>query len=77
MVRNILLAALISMFCMFGALGAHDTKTTLTCIGVALATCALCFWRCSVIYRRITEQRQGQRMFNEYMRSQMRHTGRR
>lgn len=69
MVRNILLASLISTFCYFGALGAKDTRTTLTCIGVALIVWALCIWRCIILNRRITERNQAQRMFNEYMRS--------
>lgn len=69
MVRNILLASLISTFCFFGALGSNDTKSTLTCLGVALIAWALCIWRCIVISRRIAEKNQAQRMFSEYMRS--------
>ena len=69
MVRNILLASLISTLCYFGALGSKDTKSTLTCLGVALIVWVLCIWRCIVINRRIAERNQGQRMFSEYMRS--------
>jgi hypothetical protein len=72
MVRNILLASLISTFCFFGALGSKDTKSTLTCLGVALIVWALCIWRCVVIGRRIAERNQAQRMFNEYMRQHLR-----
>lgn len=68
MIRNIILASLISTFCMFGALGSKDTKTTLTCLGIAILVWVLCIWRCIVLNQRIAERRQGQRMFNEYMR---------
>ena len=76
MIRNILLAALISMFCLFGALGAKDAKTTLTCLAVAMITCALCVWRCSVLNRRINDRHEGQRLFNEYMRRNLRNPNR-
>lgn len=69
MVRNILLASLISTFCFFGALGSKDTKSTLTCLCIALVVWALCIWRCVVISRKIAERNQRQRMFNDYMRS--------
>ena len=69
MMRNILLALLISTFCYFGALGAKDTKSILTCLVVALIAWVFCIWRCVVLNRRITERNQGQRMFNEYMRA--------
>jgi hypothetical protein len=72
MVRNILLASLISTFCLFGALGSKDTRSTLTCLGIALVVWALCIWRCIVINRRITQRHQGQRLFNEYMRQHFR-----
>lgn len=81
-VRNILLACLISMFCFFGAVGrthpkdkmtlaqkAEARKETLTCLSVAFLACGLCFWRCSVLNRRINEEREYQRRFNDYMRS--------
>jgi hypothetical protein len=76
MVRNILLTALISMFCLFGALGAKDTKTTLTCLAIPLVATTLCIWRCSIISRRIAERNEGQRMFNEYMRRNLRNNNR-
>lgn len=69
MVRNILLASLISTFCYFGALGSKDTKSTLTCLCVALIVWALCIWRCIILNRRISERNHAQRMFSEYMRS--------
>ncbi|MFA6083383.1 hypothetical protein [Mucilaginibacter sp.] len=81
-VRNILLACLISMFCFFGAVGrkhpkekmtpaqkAEARKETLTCLSVAFLACGLCAWRCSVLNRRLNEEREYQRRFNEYMRS--------
>lgn len=81
-VRNILLACLISMFAFFGAVGhkhprekmttaqiAEARKETLTCLSVAFIACGLCAWRCSVISRRLNEEREYQRRFNEYMRS--------
>jgi hypothetical protein len=68
MIRNILLASLISTFALFGALGARDAKTTLTCLGIGLGIWVLCIYRCIIISRRIAERRQGQRLFSEYMR---------
>ena len=69
MIRNILLASLISTFCFFGALGSKDAKSTLTCLAVALIVWALCIWRCIILNRRIAARNQQQRMFNDYMRS--------
>lgn len=69
MVRNILLASLISTICFFGALGSNDTRSTVTCLCIAFIAWALCIWRCVVINRRIAERNLGQRMFNEHMRS--------
>ena len=69
MVRNIILASLISTFSFFGALGSKDTQTTLTCLGIGILAWVLCVWRCIVLNQRIAERRQGQRLFNEYMRS--------
>jgi hypothetical protein len=81
-VRNILLACLISTFAFFGAVGRKHTKQkmtaaqaaearkeTLTCLSVAFLACGLCAWRCSVLNRRLNEEREYQRRFNEYMRS--------
>jgi hypothetical protein len=89
-VRNVLLACLISTFALFGALGrkqakhvdtsaavtkqnpvfmTESRKETLTCLSVAFLAWGLCFWRCSVINRRINEEREYQRRFNDYMRS--------
>ncbi|NHA05476.1 hypothetical protein G7092_16825 [Mucilaginibacter sp. HC2] len=81
-VRNILLACLISMFAFFGAVGrkhskekmtpeqrAEARKETLTCLSVAFIACGLCAWRCSVLSRRLNEEREYQRRFNEYMRN--------
>ena len=76
MVRNIILASLISTFCMFGALGSKDPKQTLTCLAVACIAWALCIWRCTVLNRRRNERHEGQRMFNEYMRRNFRNTNR-
>jgi hypothetical protein len=76
MIRNILLAAAISMFCLFGALGSKDTKITLTCLDVAMITCALCVWRCAVLNRKINERHEGQRLFNEHMRRNLRNSNR-
>jgi hypothetical protein len=88
-VRNVLLACLISTFALFGAVGrkhskkelaampvgqqtaiaAESRKETLTCLGVALSAWTLCLWRCSVLNRRINEEREYKRRFNDYMRS--------
>jgi hypothetical protein len=79
-VRNILLACLITTFAFFGAVGRKHTrmtpsqkiearKETLTCLSVAFLACGLCAWRCTVLNRRLNEEREYQRRFNEYMRS--------
>jgi hypothetical protein len=79
-VRNILLACLITTFAFFGAVGRKHTKRTpaqkiearketLTCLSVAFLACGLCAWRCSVLNRRLNEDREYQRRFNEYMRN--------
>jgi uncharacterized membrane protein len=81
-VRNILLACLISMFAFFGAVGRKHSKTqmspaqqaearkeTLTCLSVAFLACGLCAWRCIVLNRRLNEEREYPRRFNEYMRN--------
>lgn len=89
-VRNVLLAFLISTFAFFGARGGKQTKQSLaigketkqnkefvterqketfTCLSVAFLAWALCFWRCSVINRRLNAEREYQRRFNEYMRN--------
>lgn len=88
-VRNVLLACLISTFAFFGAIGGKHTKQpinkaetakhsapfftesdkeTFTCLGVAFAAWVLCFWRCSVINKRLHDEREYQRRFSEYMR---------
>jgi hypothetical protein len=75
-VRNILLACLITTFAFFGAVGRKHTKMTpaqkiearketLTCLSVAFLACGLC----SVLNRRLNEEREYQRRFNDYMRS--------
>lgn len=81
-IRNILLACIISMFAFFGAVGRKHSKQqmtavqkaeakqeTLTCLSVAFLTCGLCAWRCSVLYKRLNEERAYQRRFNDYMRN--------
>ncbi|HTI58945.1 hypothetical protein [Mucilaginibacter sp.] len=81
-VRNILLACIITMFAFFGAVGRKHTgrqmtaaqkaearKETLTCLSVAFLACGLCAWRCSVLYRRLNEEREYKRRFNDYMRN--------
>jgi hypothetical protein len=89
-IRNILLACLISTFAFFGAIGGKHTKQTVssvsvakqsssfitesqketfTCLGVAFLAWVLCFWRCSVINRRINDEQEYMRRFNEYMRN--------
>ena len=68
MVRVIILTAFVSTFAMFGALGARDIKSQLLCILIAMITCALGIWRAAVLYRRICQRNEGQRLFNEYMR---------
>lgn len=87
-VRNVLLACLISTFALFGALGnkhvkvsspAHKSvekpfiteiqKENLTCLGIAFLAWVLCFWRCSVINKRLSDEREYQRRFNDYMRN--------
>jgi hypothetical protein len=72
MVRVIILTAFVSTFAMFGALGAKDTKSQLICILIALTTCGLGVWRAAILYRRISQRNEGQRLFNEYMRRNMR-----
>ena len=81
-VRNILLACVISMFAFFGAVAgkhpenkmtasqkAEARKETLTCLSVAFLACGACAWRCTVLNRRLNEEREDQRRFNEYMRN--------
>jgi hypothetical protein len=89
-VRNFLLAIIISTFAFFGALGgsgapykshaklsveqiaardAERQKETFTCLGVAALAWVLCFWRCSVINRRLNEERLYKQRFNDYMRA--------
>jgi uncharacterized membrane protein len=81
-VRNILLACIISMFAFFGAVARKHTKDkmteaqkaearkeTLTCLAVAFIACGVCAWRCNVLYKRINEEREYQRRFNDYMRN--------
>jgi len=72
MVRNVLLAALISTFALFGALGSKDTKTTLVCLAVAFAAWALCVWRVSILNRRRNERNQAERLFSDHMRKNAR-----
>jgi uncharacterized membrane protein len=81
-VRNILLACIISMFAFFGAVArkhprdkmteaqkAEARKETLTCLAVAFLACGACAWRCNVLYKRLNEEREYQRRFSEYMRN--------
>jgi hypothetical protein len=81
-IRNILLACLISAFAFFGAVGgkhkgvkltpirqAESRKETLTCLSVAFLACGLCFWRCMIISRRLNVEKEYQRRFNDYMRN--------
>jgi hypothetical protein len=81
-VRNILLACVISMFALFGAVARKHTKDkmtevqkvearkeTLTCLSVAILACGACTWRCIVLNKRLNEEREYQRRFNEYMRN--------
>lgn len=81
-VRNILLACIISMFAFFGAVArkhpkekmtdaqkAEARKETLTCLSVAFLACGACAWRCSTLYKRINQEQEYQRRFNEYMRN--------
>jgi hypothetical protein len=51
------------------AIAAESGKETLTCLAVAFVAWGLCFWRCSVLNRRINDEREYQRRFNEYMRT--------
>jgi|GEM_PF-3616095 len=81
-VRNILLACIISTFAFFGAVGRKHTKAemteaqkaearkeTLTCLAVAFIACGTCAWRCNVLYRRLNEEREYRRRFNDYSRN--------
>jgi uncharacterized membrane protein len=81
-VRNILLACVISMFALFAAVARKHTKDkmtevqkaevrreTLTCLFVAILACGACAWRCTVLNKRLNEEREYQRRFNEYMRN--------
>ena len=81
-VRNILLACIITMFAFFGAVArkhprdkmteaqkVESRKETLTCLAVAFIACGACAWRCNVLYKRINEEREYQRRFNDYMRN--------
>jgi quinol-cytochrome oxidoreductase complex cytochrome b subunit len=72
MVRVIIFTAFVATFAMFGALGAQDIKSQLTCILIAMTTCGLGIWRAAILYRRIIQRNEGQRLFNEYMRRNMR-----
>ncbi|QJD96274.1 hypothetical protein HH214_10570 [Mucilaginibacter robiniae] len=48
---------------------AEVQKENLTCLGVALLTWTLCIWRCAVLYKRMSDEREYQRRFNDYMRA--------
>jgi len=50
-------------------IAAESRKETLTCLSVAFAAWALCFWRCSVLNRRLNAEREYKRRFNDYMRN--------
>jgi hypothetical protein len=80
-VRHILLTCIITMFAFFGAVARKHTKDkmteaqkaearkeTITCLAVAFLACGACAWRCNVLYKRLNEEREYQRRFNEYMR---------
>jgi hypothetical protein len=81
-VRNILLACIISMFSLFGVIGRKHTrnkmtesqkvesrKETITCLSVAFLACGLCAWRCNLLYKRLKDEREYRHRFNEYMRN--------
>ena len=51
------------------AIAAESRKETLTCLGVAFLAWTLCIWRCSVLNRRISAEREYQRRFSDYMRN--------
>ena len=63
----------ISTFAMFGALAA---KNPFPCFGIAFGIWALFLWGYNKRSRREAEKRFHERMFNEFMRSKMRHPGR-
>ena len=44
-------------------------KETFTCLTIAFAAWGLCIWRCSVLNRRMNQEREYQRRFSEYMRN--------
>jgi len=88
-IRNILLACLISTFALFGTLGqqhskkelallpanrraaieAKSNKEMLACLTIAFVAWGFCLWRCAVLNRRINEEREYKRRFNDYMRN--------
>jgi hypothetical protein len=81
-VRNILLACIITMFAFFGAVArkhprdkmtdaqkAEARKETLTCLSVAFLACGACAWRCTILHKRLIEEREYQRRFIESMRN--------
>jgi hypothetical protein len=72
MVRVITSTAFVSILSMFGALGAKDTKIILFCISLAIISCGLGIWRAAVVYRKICDRNQRQRLFTEHMRRNMR-----
>jgi hypothetical protein len=47
----------------------ESDKETFTCFGVAGLVWMLCFWRCTVINRRLRAEREFQSRFNEYARN--------
>src|ERR1700753_999130 len=51
------------------AIAAEGRKETFTCLGVAFAAWTLCIWRCSVLNRRLSAEKEYQRRFNDYMRN--------
>lgn len=70
MLRNILLTALICMFCFFGALGAKNFKAEMACLIIPFITCGLCMWRCVILGKRNATRREHERNFHVFMRSQ-------
>jgi hypothetical protein len=68
-VRNILLACVISMFALFGAVARKHTKDKMTEVQKVEARKETCTWRCIVLNKRLNEEREYQRRFNEYMRN--------
>jgi hypothetical protein len=72
MVRVIVSTTFVSMVALFGAWGANNAQAIFFCIAAAIIACGLGVWRAAVVYRKICERHERQRLFTEHMRRNMR-----